>query len=341
MAQLLTTRNYDDGEVLTRADLDAFLDDIETFLNTTKINDDNIQNAGINGALKLLNQSVTAAKLASDAVTNAKIENDAVTTVKILDSNVTTAKINDLAVTTAKINDLAVTTGKIADDAVTNAKIGLLAVGTAELQNDSVTPGKLQSSSSIDANRAVTTDHIRNEAVTGAKRSVSYTQGSISRTLAALASVTNDIGGTIVSSGRPVLIVVQAASVAVTTAGNTTLSVSLERFDGVSTTVTVLTLYDSISTSLASSFNSSGFGGKVITDITGVVTAYTKGDATNDKTFTSSEIDAVSIGNFIFGGPVLIDVPAAGTWQYRIRTIKSGGTAGSHTITARVAAVEL
>lgn len=93
MASLDTTRNYNDGEVLVEADLDAFLDDIETFLNVTKINDDNIQNNGITGSTKLLNQSVTESKLASNSVT----------TLKIADGNVTTAKIADAAVTEAKL----------------------------------------------------------------------------------------------------------------------------------------------------------------------------------------------------------------------------------------------
>lgn len=93
MAQIDVTRSYRDGEVLTEADLDAFLDDIETFLNVTKINDDNIQNSGITGSTKLLNTSVTAAKLATDSVT----------TLKIADQNVTTAKIADEAVSLDKL----------------------------------------------------------------------------------------------------------------------------------------------------------------------------------------------------------------------------------------------
>lgn len=107
MATLDVTRNYADGEVLTEADLDAFLDDVETFLNVTKLNDDNLQNNGITGSLKLLTGSVTATKLASDSVT----------TVKILDQNVTTAKLADGAVTTVKIDDEAVTQAKL-DSAV-------------------------------------------------------------------------------------------------------------------------------------------------------------------------------------------------------------------------------
>lgn len=93
MATLSTTRSYEDGEVLVEADLDAFLDDIETFINTTKFNDDNIQNSGITGSTKLLNASVTESKLAANAVTTLKIADSAVTTAKILDSNVTNDKL--------------------------------------------------------------------------------------------------------------------------------------------------------------------------------------------------------------------------------------------------------
>lgn len=93
MATLDVTRDYSDGEILTEADLDAFLDDLEAFINVTKLNDDNLQNNGITGSLKLLTASVTAAKLATDSVTTAKIENNAITTTKILNEAVTAAKL--------------------------------------------------------------------------------------------------------------------------------------------------------------------------------------------------------------------------------------------------------
>ncbi len=101
MATLTTTRNYDDGEVLVRADLDAFLDDIEAFLNVAKINDDNIQNNGITGSTKLLNQSVSEAKIATGAVSNLKLASNAVTTDKITDESVTEDKL--IAAVVAKL----------------------------------------------------------------------------------------------------------------------------------------------------------------------------------------------------------------------------------------------
>lgn len=84
MPTLTITKSYADGDILTEADLDNIRNDVITFLNTTKLDDDNIQDAGITGSSKLI------------------------------DSSVTTAKINDAAITTAKIADLAVTSDKLA-----------------------------------------------------------------------------------------------------------------------------------------------------------------------------------------------------------------------------------
>lgn len=100
MATLSITKQWANGEVLLEADLDYIKNDVETFLNTTKINDDNIQTGGITGSTKLVDLSVSAGKLATDSVTTAKI----------VDSNVTTAKIADLNVTYAKLAAAAVAT---------------------------------------------------------------------------------------------------------------------------------------------------------------------------------------------------------------------------------------
>lgn len=132
MPTINLTRNYEDGTILFQSDLDAFLDDLESFLNTTKIDNSNIQDGGIDGSLKLTTASVVESKLASAAVTTSKIADDAVTTAKILAANVTTAKIADSNVTTAKIADSNVTTAKIADSNVTTAKIADGAVTQAK-----------------------------------------------------------------------------------------------------------------------------------------------------------------------------------------------------------------
>lgn len=202
MATLSTTRGYDDGEVLVRADLDAFLDDIEAFLNTTKINDDNIQNSGINGATKLLNQSVTEAKIATGAITSLKITDSSVTTAKIANSAVTADKLDTDAVTTAKILDENVTTAKLADEAVTDAKLASSvdtdadrAVGTDHIKDENVTTAKI-------ADSAVTTAKINDGAVTRAKMSSSYYTTGTSSTL----SGTTIPLGSLTVSGRAVRI---------------------------------------------------------------------------------------------------------------------------------------
>lgn len=112
MPTLGVTRTYADGDVLYQADLDNIIDDLETLVNVTKLDDDNIQDNGIDASTKLIDASVTAGKIASSAITTAKINNSAVTTAKIADGNVTTAKLDTGAVTTAKIADGAVTYAK-------------------------------------------------------------------------------------------------------------------------------------------------------------------------------------------------------------------------------------
>lgn len=172
MSTLSITRSYNDGEVLVEADLDNICDDVETFVNTTKISDDNIQDSGITGSTKLLNQSVTAAKLGSASVTTAKIDDLAVTAAKLAADSVTTAKILDANVTVAKLATDSVTTVKIVDSNVTTAKINDSAVTTAKINDSAVTTAKINDS-------AVTTAKINNSAVTGAKLSTRYLTATI------------------------------------------------------------------------------------------------------------------------------------------------------------------
>lgn len=83
MPSLTISKTYEDGDVLLESDLDLIRTDITTFINTTKLDADNLQDA---------------------AVTTAKLASDAVTTAKITDANVTTAKIADNAITGAKLD---------------------------------------------------------------------------------------------------------------------------------------------------------------------------------------------------------------------------------------------
>lgn len=100
MATLTITKQWADGDILLSADLDFIKNDTETFINDTKLNDDNIQNVGITASSKLIDSSISTAKIANSAVTTIKIADGAVTTVKILDANVTAAKLAADVITT-------------------------------------------------------------------------------------------------------------------------------------------------------------------------------------------------------------------------------------------------
>lgn len=103
MATLTIPNSFVAATTILSAEVNANFNAGATFLNTTKINFDNIQDLG-----------VTTAKINDLAITAGKIAADAVTTVKILDSNVTAAKIVADGVTTVKILDANVTEAKLA-----------------------------------------------------------------------------------------------------------------------------------------------------------------------------------------------------------------------------------
>ena len=79
------------------------------------------------------------------------------------------ARIADQSIDSAKLKNPAVDTVDIIDLAVKTDKIDNLTVTEAKLANDSVTADKLKDSVSTDNDRAVTTNHIRDGAVTDAK----------------------------------------------------------------------------------------------------------------------------------------------------------------------------
>jgi hypothetical protein len=108
------------------------------------------------GTDQIRNNAVTAGKLQSDAAVDA---NRAVTASHIRDGAVTASKLAALSVGPAALQDGAVTAAKIADGSVS----------TADLANNAITAAKLQSDAAVDANRAVTTNHLRDGAVTAAK----------------------------------------------------------------------------------------------------------------------------------------------------------------------------
>lgn len=103
MAVLDVTRAYSDGEVLTEAQLDLIITDIEELFNSTLIDDGNIQNSGLTGSTVLLDGSVTGNKIQDEAIIAAKLTADSITTPKILDQSVTATKVALGAVTSAKL----------------------------------------------------------------------------------------------------------------------------------------------------------------------------------------------------------------------------------------------
>jgi len=142
MPTLTITKSYDDGSVLTEAHLDAIKDSIEAFVNSTKLDSDNIQAGGVSAA-NLASNSVVAAKIDTGAVETAKLADGAVTTLKIADDNITTDKLADDSVTADKIADDSVTTDKIADSNITTDKIADSNVTTAKIAAANVTNAKL------------------------------------------------------------------------------------------------------------------------------------------------------------------------------------------------------
>lgn len=285
MADLSTTRNYDDGQVLVRADLDAFLDDIETFVNVTKLNDDNIQNSGITGSTKLLNQSVTEPKIASAAISTLKLQDASVTTAKIVDANVTTAKIASANITTALIADANVTTAKIASQAITTALLALNSVDDTILSSDP----------SDDTKRAVGTDAIHDQAVTAAK----IAAGSIDTSKLATnfasgtfsgGSGSYSVGSTVTTSGRPVCAVIYSGTVTAST------SLALVRNDG------------SSDTTIGNMFFTS--------DWQGLTYNFSFVFVENNPTDTNSRTSGAAA--------TIFDMPAAGTYTYKLSATTTG-----------------
>ena len=116
MPTFTMTKNWDDGSALTESMLDDIKTSVETFLNTTKLDADNLQDG-----------AVTTAKIGTGAVTEAKLGANAVTAAK-LSSSVSTD--GDRAVTTDHIRNSAITTAKINSNAVTQAKKETRSTGT-------------------------------------------------------------------------------------------------------------------------------------------------------------------------------------------------------------------
>ena len=109
MPALSITKSYADGTDLTEDQLDDLKTSIETWANTTKLDQDNIQTGGVSQD-NLATNSVSTAKIVASAVTTAKIADDAITNVKMANDSVDTAEIVDAAVTKVKQEAVTVTT---------------------------------------------------------------------------------------------------------------------------------------------------------------------------------------------------------------------------------------
>lgn len=73
MPTFTMTKNWSNNNVLTEAQLDDIKTSTETFINTTKLDGDNLQASGI-VANNLASNAVTTAKINANAVTRAKLE---------------------------------------------------------------------------------------------------------------------------------------------------------------------------------------------------------------------------------------------------------------------------
>lgn len=127
MAQLNITRLYADNEVLFEADLDEISGDIETFMNVTRLNDDNIQDAGITASAKFVDGSVTSGLIESGSFT--------------------TSKLQDASVDTNALGALSITTAKIPDASLSGLIFATSSLAISKLTRDA---GSLQESSAVD-----------------------------------------------------------------------------------------------------------------------------------------------------------------------------------------------
>lgn len=123
MAFIDISKNYADGDVLTEADLDAIQSSLTTFFNTTKINDDNIQEGGITASSKLAAGSVTAAKITDGTLTSTKVASANITTAKLATDSVTADALATGSITTDKLATGTLTNVKFADGIISASKL--------------------------------------------------------------------------------------------------------------------------------------------------------------------------------------------------------------------------
>lgn len=156
MATADIRRLYASGTTPTQPQLDAIVDDIETFINLTRLNDDNIQDESITASDKIIDGTLTNTKFMNDSVSTAKIVDNAASTEKFSDESVTAEKIADTNVTLVKIQDEAITTPKILDRNVTKPKMTSNVVVSSALSASIAAGSVLPSQGSAITNASVT-----------------------------------------------------------------------------------------------------------------------------------------------------------------------------------------
>jgi len=136
MPTLTITKNYAADVILTKAQLDAAYDSITTFINTTKLDVNNIQAGGVEGTNLATNcADGTSLEVSSNVL---QIKALGVDTAELAANAVTTAKITALNVTRAKLEAL----GQQVSSASGNNAIASTSYGSALVSVTITTTGR-------------------------------------------------------------------------------------------------------------------------------------------------------------------------------------------------------
>jgi hypothetical protein len=155
MATIDLTR-VTDGSNYGETELNTLCDELETFFNTTKISDDNIQDGTINGT-KIAAGTVTAAKLASNSVGTDQLANDSVTAAK-LNSDVAGDGLGQAGDGSITLNvddstiEISSDVTRLKDSGITTAKLSSTAANNDTLNAGAVTEDQLDPSPNIATN---------------------------------------------------------------------------------------------------------------------------------------------------------------------------------------------
>lgn len=204
MATLVINVTYADGSILLASDLDAIVNGVESFINVTKINDENIQNGGITASTKLAAGSVSADRIAAGSITTGQISNSAgILGGQIAAATITGSNMVNKTVTAAQIADATITVTQMAANSVNNAQLVDNTIAPTKLQNLSLTAGQLASGAVTPAKRS-----------TAAAAATAFVGGTIST-----GPTNTSVSATITGSSRPVLV---SVSLQHTAGGGTT-----------------------------------------------------------------------------------------------------------------------